>query len=343
MGAWLRRGGARGWAAAAALALTGAALVGCGGGDDGNVTIAVIGDTPYGGRERSDLPALIAAINADTSVTRVVHLGDIKDGVDPCTDRYFHWMRHEFDAFADPVIYTPGDNEWTDCDRQSAGGFVPSERLARIRQVFFSEPGRTLGERSVAVRTQASTRDFQPLVENVMWREANVVFATVHVVGTNNDLAPWLLGGTTPENEAQRRERLAENRFRTLGTEAWMDRAFDWAEATDSAGVVIAMHADMWHPEPAGENVALDGFIPVVQRLAERSADFGRPVLLLSGDSHKLRVSRPLASGSPVHKVRTAAPNLQQLVVPGATTRAWIRLTIDASAPRLFSFREIWR
>ena len=29
--------------------------------------------------------------------------------------------------------YTPGDNEWTDCHRPAAGGYVPTERLARLR------------------------------------------------------------------------------------------------------------------------------------------------------------------------------------------------------------------
>ena len=35
-----------------------------------------------------------------------------------------------FPAVADPVVYTPGDNEWTDCHRASAGGYLPTERLA---------------------------------------------------------------------------------------------------------------------------------------------------------------------------------------------------------------------
>jgi len=81
----------------------------------------------------------------------------------------------------------------------------------------------------------------------------------------------------------------------------------------------------------------------VVRRLAERSAEFRRPVLLVTGDWHKLRVTRPLVKGSAVHDVRTAAPNLQQVVVSGATTDVWLRLTVDPSARRLFSFEEVPR
>jgi hypothetical protein len=37
-------------------------------------------------------------------------------------------------------MLTPGDNDWTDCDRPSNGGFNSLERLDHERQVFFSTP-----------------------------------------------------------------------------------------------------------------------------------------------------------------------------------------------------------
>ena len=37
-------------------------------------------------------------------------------------------------------MFTPGDNDWTDCDRPSNGGFNSLERLDHERQVFFSTP-----------------------------------------------------------------------------------------------------------------------------------------------------------------------------------------------------------
>lgn len=63
------------------------------------------------------------------------------------------------------------------------------------------------------------------------------------------------------------------------------------------------MQADMW------DGAHLDGFDSIVERIAERAAAFGKPVLLLQGDSHTYIVDRPLAGGSPAHGVTVSAPN----------------------------------
>jgi len=44
------------------------------------VEYAVIGDTPYGSARIADFPNLISAINAAPNISRVVHVGDIKNG-----------------------------------------------------------------------------------------------------------------------------------------------------------------------------------------------------------------------------------------------------------------------
>ena len=99
-------------------------------------TFAVIGDVPYGTAAEEHFPAFIAGINADPDVTMVTHLGDIKSGSTTCTDERFARVRHDFDGFADPLVYTPGDNEWTDCHRPNNGGYQPLERLATVRSLF---------------------------------------------------------------------------------------------------------------------------------------------------------------------------------------------------------------
>jgi len=44
-------------------------------------TLAVIGDTPYGAAKVAEFPSLSALINSDPKVDLVVHLGDIKTGM----------------------------------------------------------------------------------------------------------------------------------------------------------------------------------------------------------------------------------------------------------------------
>ena len=93
----------------------------------------------------------------------------------------------------DPFWYTPGDNEWTDCHRVNNGSYLPTERLANVRSLFFPVPGQTTGGTTMPVVTQAASSDpaMQPFVENTMFTKSCVTFGDVHVVGSNDDGDPW--------------------------------------------------------------------------------------------------------------------------------------------------------
>lgn len=316
-----------------ALALVAAGSSGAMPTDDSEpgIAYAIIGDTPYGAAQLAAFPRLVSDINNDPDVRLTLHLGDIKDGASVCSDAYFDQMRANFDSFHDPLVVTPGDNEWTDCHRPAAGGYIPTERLARFRSVFYPQPSKSLGERHKSVKTQAEMPGFEAFVENRLWISQGVVFATVHVVGSNNDLVPWFGTAETPE---QRNERLAEYASRRDAALAWLDRTFALAAEEDARGVVVAMQANMWF------NTAL-GFSEIVQRLADRASAFGKPVLLLEGDSHRYTVDRPLATGSALHGVTTAAPNLTRIVVEGETIGEWLKLRIDPHAAELFSWARM--
>src|SRR4051812_35212224 len=111
----------------------------------GHETFAVIGDVPYGAAQVASFPGWVDQINADPDVELTFHVGDIKNGSTRCDDAYYRMIRTQFDRFTDPLVYTPGDNEWTDCHRANNGAYQPLERLAFDRAVFFDEPGTTLG------------------------------------------------------------------------------------------------------------------------------------------------------------------------------------------------------
>lgn len=302
------------------------------------VTLGVIGDTPYGTNQLENFPRDVAEINADPKVRLVMHLGDVKNGSSRCDDSYFELIRSHFDAFADPLVYTPGDNEWTDCHRASNGGYLPAgaadARLETLRSVFFDSPGQTLGRRSKPVRSQAA-----PFVENVRWSQSRTVFATLHVVGSNNDLLPWFGAAETPQQQALR---LLEYETRLTADLDWLDETFDAAEAREAAAVVLAMQADTWDSFAiaAGQ---VDGFEPIIDELADRARAFGRPVLLLQGDSHMYLSDRPLAAGSAVYGVTEAVPNLTRIVVQGSTSvpHEWLRLRIDPRTAGVFSWERV--
>jgi hypothetical protein len=82
---------------------------------------------PYGDAQIAQFPAVVDQINADPEVRLVTHLGDIKSGSSLCTNDYFAQIRAQFDRFRDPLVYTSGDNEWTDCHRPTNGSYDPAE------------------------------------------------------------------------------------------------------------------------------------------------------------------------------------------------------------------------
>lgn len=269
--------------------------------------VALIGDTPYGAVQVERFGDLIDRINADPKVRLVVHVGDIKNGSSRCDDAYFDFIAGSFDTFKDPLAYTPGDNEWTDCHRANNGAYDPQERLAALRETFFSEPGTLLGGRPMRVAAQ------DDYAENTLWTRSQVVFAMVHAVGSNNGLDP--VPGETP---AQAAARIAEVEGRIAAAVAWIDKAFDAAETREAAGLVLTMQADT--ERTAGEA----GLAEIRERIAERAADFDGKVLLLQGDSHTYTVDRPFS------------PNLTRLVVEGATVDEYLRLTIDPKTDAVF-------
>jgi hypothetical protein len=303
------------------------------GGDQGGFTFAVIGDIPYGAAQIARFPAVVDQINADPQVQLVDHLGDIKDGSSQCTDQYFAQVRAQFDRFDDPLVYTPGDNEWTDCHRVNNGGYDPLERLARVRQVFFDRPGKTLGQHSVGVDSQAS----RGYPENVSYTRAGVTFAALHVVGSNNDLATWT--GRPGPTDAQ----VAEEKARTAATLDLINATFD--AAAGQKAVVLLMQADMFdptvpNPQPAGYSA----FQPIVQTIAARTAALGKPVFLFNGDSHIYQSDQPLAPGSTWLGFygASAAPNLTRVTVDGSTgVNDYLRVTLKPADPRVLTWEKI--
>ncbi|WP_420313604.1 metallophosphoesterase [Actinopolymorpha alba] len=304
-------------------------------GNDKGFTFAVIGDVPYGPTQITEFPSVVDQINADPDVRLVDHLGDIKDGSSLCSDSYFARIRSDFDRFADPLVYTPGDNEWTDCHRANNGSYNPLERLTAIRRTFFPEPGRTLGQHKVAVKSQAAAG----YAENVRYTRADVTFAAVHVVGSNNSLLPWT------GNTSATPEQLAEVRGRTAAAVQHIRETFAQAKRDRDRAVVLLTQADMFDPSVSNPNPAnLSGFTPIIQTIAEQATAFDGPVYLFNGDSHVYNADRPLANGSKWLSVYgvSAVPNLNRITVDGSTgVNSWLKVTINARGPQVLSWVKV--
>ncbi len=280
-------------------------------------SFAVIGDIPYGASQLSIFPQRVNQINADPQVQLVTHLGDI-GGPPNCSDSYYSTIKSAFDGFVDPLLYTPGDNEWADCSGASIGAANPLNRLAAVRRVFFPRPGQSLGQNPAAVIAQTG------YPENVMLERAGITFGVVHIVGSENDLA-WWKGNTsvTPEQKA-------EVDARNSADIALIHSTFATAKTKNSRAVVLLTQADMFTGSPNRT-----AFGPLVKAIAAEASTYNNPVFLFNGDTHSFASDKPLTSSSwlSYYGILAAVPNLSRITIQGGPTAAqWLKVTVVSSA-----------
>jgi hypothetical protein len=250
-------------------------------------------------------------------------------------------IRTLFDNFKDPFVYTPGDNEWTDCHVASKnnGLYTPTERLQFVRQLFFPVAGQSLGGRKKQLLTEADDPNNSAYVENTIWMESQVVFAALNIPGSNNDLASW--GSPLPPDGGNYPSQAAEQASRAQANRDWLNKAFAIANENDASAVVLLFQADMWDP-----TASLSGFDDLVTQIGNLAAAFGKPVLLLEGDSHIFRVDNPFQAGSPLHGMHPSTPiadNVTRIVVEGSAAgrTEYLRLTVDPNNGQLFGWERV--
>lgn len=273
----------------------------------------LIGDTRYTEEQKAKFENLLAEMNGE-KLAFVAHDGDIKGGSDPCTDEIFTETFDLFEQFDDPLVYTPGDNEWTDCHRT---GGDPLERLDFLRETFYPS------EESLGLRTITLERQSESYPENARWGFGGVVFATVHVVGSNNNLPD----AANPVGDA------AEYAARNEANLAWLDDTFALAADNGALGVMVIMQANPGFELPPEERT---GFNDTLASLEAHTLAFERPVVLVHGDSHYFRMDKPMIGSISGRRVE----NFTRLETFGTDDVHWVRATIDPSDAELFTFRE---
>jgi hypothetical protein len=122
-------------------------------------TIGLFGDMPYGALGRSQYPNLLANIN-DNHVAFSIFDGDLQAGGDgPCNDSLYTTARANFNTLQRPLIWLPGDNDWTDCwgryGPAQAPYHDPIERLNFERQLFDST-SQSLGRKTLTLTRESS-------------------------------------------------------------------------------------------------------------------------------------------------------------------------------------------
>jgi hypothetical protein len=331
--------------------------------DDNNEAYAIglWGDLPYNDIQAiTGVPNLIADMNAQ-SLKFTVHDGDLKGGngiagsMTPttCSDALYLQALKFFNALKAPAAFTPGDNDWTDCDRPSNGTFNSLERLDHERQVFFSTPF-TLGEHKLKQEVQneklclgvgdqgVGTTKLVPCVENRRWTVGKVTYVTLNIQGSCNNLCD-----TAPDPK--------EYAARNAANIKWMQVAFDDATARSSAAVMIISQADpgwdksdvtrapLRDPQTLAETDGQpDGFQEFLSALRDEVIAFKKPVAYVHGDSHYYRVDKPFqdASGKRLEnftRVETFGDNAAN----GLNDVHWVKATVNPHSREVFSYQAM--
>lgn len=316
-------------------------------GDDA-YAIGLWGDLPYSEFQAAvGIPNLIADMNAH-HLRFSVHDGDLKQGSgSPCNDALYTRALGWFNALAAPAMFTPGDNDWTDCDRPSNGGYDSRERLDHERQVFFSTPF-SMGQNRMRqdVQTAAmclnATGNYTACVENRRWTVGRVTYATLNVQGSCNNLCD-----THPDS--------AEFVARNLADIAWLHETFAEARNRGSVAVMLISQADPgWDPSdgtraPLRDPKTLaetdgqpDGFQDFLLALRDEVIAFRRPVAYVHGDSHYQRVDKPFldAQGRRLEnftRVETFGDNAGN----GTNDVNWLKVTVNPRSREVFSYQPM--
>lgn len=274
---------------------------------------AVFGDGPYDFRERGRFGRLIDDVNR-TDVEWFLHVGDIMWA--QCSDAELASRLESLKKIRHPVIYTPGDNEWTDCHQR--GGFAPLDRLERIRTTYFVNPSSSVAGPAMHVESQSADPAWKEFVENVRWRRGGFLFVTAHMVGSYNGTRRFR-GRTAADDSAVVR--------RTAAALAWLDTAFAIATADSLRGVVIAIHADPHFAEPRERNPHAS----LLSRLSELTSGYPGQVMLIHGDTHEYTVDHPLTAPG----TGAVLQNFTRLETFGSPEIGWVRVVLDSVAGRV--------
>ena len=304
-------------------------------------SIGLWGDLPYSDAQVPGVWNLIDDMNLQ-HLAFSVHDGDLKAGSGipgsttptTCSNELYQQALDFLNALQAPAMFTPGDNDWTDCDRPANGGFNSLERLNYERTVFFSTPY-SLGQRHLRQDVQAP-----PYVENRRWTYKGVTYVTLNVQGSCNNLCD-----TAPDPD--------EFAARNAADIEWLHAAFAAAKADRSAALMIIAQADPgWDlsdptraptrdPRTLAETDGQpDGFQTYLLALRDEVIAFQRPVAYVNGDSHYFRVDRPFldSQGRRLEnftRVETFGDNQGN----GTNDVHWLRVDVDPSSRDVFSYQ----
>lgn len=246
----------------------------------GAQTFVIISDMPYSDEEKKMLQkpdGELYKLISQTKPSVVMHLGDIKSGGLPCTDSLLIEHKEIIRALApNRIIYTPGDNEWTDCDRTSLShSFDELERLDYLIELMYQTPT-PLDNDLTSMSSQIAQ------IENKLWINDRLAFSTLHIVGTSNGRSN--IGMSNPQHAISAADQRDQLNF------AWLKEIENKASEFDA--VIIGFHADIYHKNVMSKGACnkedpapCDAFSAYRAAFKDLAKRINKPVLVSHGDT----------------------------------------------------------
>jgi len=305
--------------------------------------IGLWGDLPYSAVQAAAVPNLIADMNSQR-LAFTAHDGDLKSGGSECTDAVYTQAQAYFASLKAPAAFTPGDNDWVDCDR--IAGYNSLVQLDKERALFFSTSS-TLGQHQLKQKVQTdalclgSSGSMVPCVENRRWTLGGVTYATLNIQGSCNNLCD-----TFPDP--------AEYAARNDADIVWLQQTFADAKARNSAAVMLISQADpgfdatditrgpVRDPKTLAETDGLpDGFQEFLLALRTEVVAFRKPVAYVHGDSHYFRVDKPFLNelGQRLEnftRVETFGDHQEN----GTNDVNWLKVLVDPGSREVFAYQQ---
>jgi len=332
-------------------------------------SIGLWGDLPYSAEQAAVIPKLIADMNSQ-DLAFTAHDGDLRQGSGSpdCADGSIYSRGAAYlGSLRAPAIFTPGDNDWTDCDRKSLGanGRNSLQMLDNERALFFGTPytlglsqfmlevqatplckgfggaNSNTGPNSDVTLTQTAAYTNVPCIENRRWIVGKVAYATINIQGSCNNLCD-----DYPDP--------VEYAARNAADIAWMQATFQLAKDQGCVAVMFITQADPGFDDTDASRAptrnantlveddaqkTTDGFHDFLLELRAQVIAFGKPVSYVHGDSHYFRVDKPLLDSTGKRVTNFTRVETFGDHQPNLGDVNWLKVNVDPSSREVFSYQ----
>jgi hypothetical protein len=192
----------------------------------------------------------------------------VKSSLEACSDALYEERLDLLEQSRHPLLLSLSAADWAECRRED-GSSAAQERLARVREWFFSD----LNRNGLNVAQQSQVAQFRSFAENLRWEVRGVMFATLNLPGDNNHYVPD--AGRNSEFE----DRMIANRY-------WLHRLLQSAKSRRVRSLVLFFDADpqLWRTPRVGPGQR-DGYLEIRRQLRELAGQFnGKLLLVHQGD-----------------------------------------------------------